>query len=109
MCKFCFKPAKDGQIIAEFISTPDPRGVCISTLFTRGIIYHVNSVVGDLIPKENMLNLNNFDGQLFQWLYLKAKPTKSVERLRQYLSEENFKEVEKYYDFVTNGGNKIKK
>ena len=55
-----------------------------------------------------MLNLNNFDGQLFQWLYLKAKPTKSVERLRQYLSEENFKEVEKYYDFVTNGGNKIK-
>ena len=96
------------MIDTGYTSIPDPRGVCIATLFTRGMLYHANAVVGYVIPKKDMLNLNNFDGQLFQWLYLKAKPSMSVNALLQYLPEERHLEFEKIYIFVTSDGNKIK-
>ena len=93
----------------EFISIPDPRAVCIANLFTRGMIYHTNTIVGDIVPKKFMLNVNNFDGQLFQWLYLKAKANNSAEELCQlYLPEDKRKELKRIFDFVTNDGNEIK-
>ena len=95
-------------IDTEYISIPDPRGVCLATLFTRGMLYHANAVVGYVIPKEDMLNLNNFDGQLFQWMYLKAKTSMSVNGLLQYLPEEKHLEFEKIYMFVSSDGNKIR-
>ena len=96
------------MIDTEYIQIPDPRGVCIATLFTRGMLYYANAVVGYVIPKKDMLNLNNFDGQLFQWLYLKAKPAMSVNGLLQYLPEEKHLELEKIYMFVSSDGNKIR-
>ena len=96
------------MIDTEYIQIPDPRGVCIATLFTRGMLYYANAVVGYVKPKKDMLNLNNFDGQLFQWLYLKAKPAMSVNSLLQYLPEEKHLEFEKIYMFVSSDGNKIK-
>ena len=66
-------------------------------------------MVGDVVPKRYLLNVNNFNGQLFQWLYLKAMSNKSVKELSQiYLSEESQLELNKIYDFVTNNGNKVK-
>ena len=96
------------MIDTEYVSIPDPRGVCIATLFTRGMLYHANAIVGYVIPKKDMLNLNNFDGQLFQWLYLKAKPTMSVTGLLQYLPKEKHPEFEKIYMFVSSDENKVK-
>ena len=95
---------------------PDPRGVCVATLYTRGGIYFANNVVGEVVDKKHLLNLNNFDGQIFQWLYSKAKLNGSVECLRQYLlsqeslgiSQEIFQEMEQIYDFVTSNGQNIK-
>lgn len=66
-------------------------------------------MVGDVVPKRYLLNVNNFNGQLFQWLYIKANSNKSVKELSQmYLSEESQLELNKIYDFVTNNGNKVK-
>ena len=62
----------------DFISVPDPRGVCVATLYTRSMIYLVNVVVGEIVEKKYLLNVNNFDGQLFQWLYIKAKSNESI-------------------------------
>ena len=108
MCNFFPNPIKESPINPEYISIPDHRGVCISTLFTRGIMYHVNAIVGDVVPKKNMMNLNNFDGQLFQWLYLKAKLTQSVDGLYQYLSQDQCIAMETIYALVTYNGNKVK-
>ena len=56
-----------------------------------------------------MLNVNNFDGQLFQWLYLKAKAKSSAEELCQlYLPKDKKQELKRIFDFVTNDGNEIK-
>ena len=56
-----------------------------------------------------MLNVNNFDGQLFQWLYLKAKNKSSAEELCQlHLPEDQRLELKTIFDFVTNDGNEIK-
>ena len=93
----------------DFISIPDARAVGIANLFTRGMIYHTNTIVGDVVPKKFMLNVNNFDGQLFQWLYLKAKSNNSAEELCQsYLPEDKKLELKRIFDFVTNDGNEIK-
>ena len=55
-----------------------------------------------------MLNVNNFDGQLFQWLYLKGKSTKSVNCFNQLFDDARHIEINKIYNFVTNNGTKIK-
>ena len=84
--------------------------MCIANLFTRGMIYHTNTIVGDVVQKKYMLNVNNFDGQLFQWIYLKAKSNSSAGELCQlYLSEDQQQELNKIFQFVTNNGNKIKR
>ena len=73
------------------------------------MIYHTNTNVGDVVAKKLMLNVNNFDGQLFQWLYLKAKANNSAEELCQsYLPEDKKLELKRIFDFVTNDGNEIK-
>ena len=95
---------------------PDPRGVCVATLYTRGGIHFINLVVGEVVDKKHLLNLNNFDGQIFQWLYSKAKLSGSVDCLLQYLlseeslgiSQEFFQEMEQIYNFVTSNGRNIK-
>ena len=95
---------------------PDPRGVCVATLYTRGGIYFANKVAGEVVDRKHLLNLNNFDGQIFQWLYSKAKVNGSVECLLQYLlseeslgiSQDIFQEMEQIYNFVTSNGQNIK-
>ena len=85
-------------------------------MYTRGGIYFVNLVVGEVVDKKHLLNLNNFDGQIFQWLYSEAKLSGSVECLLQYLlskeslgiSQELLKEMEQIYNFVTSNGQNIK-
>ena len=100
---------KETPVNREFVVIPDPRAVCIANLFTRGMIYHANTIVGDIVPKKFMLNVNNFDGQLFQWLYLIAKENNSTEELcRLYLSEDEKLELVQIFNFVTNDGTKIK-
>ena len=72
------------------------------------MLYLANAVVGDVVHKKHLLNVNNFDGQLFQWLYLKVKPEKSAECLFHYMSHEQQAEMNQIYNFVTLYGNKIK-
>ena len=56
-----------------------------------------------------MLNVNNFDGQLFQWIYLKAKSNNSADELCQlYMSENQQQELNKIFQFVTSDGDRIK-
>ena len=69
---------------------------------------YANIVVGDVVPRKYMLNVNNFDGQLFQWLYLNGKATNSVDCFNQLFGEDKHREINKIYNFATNNGNKIK-
>ena len=74
------------------------------------MIYYTNTIVGDVVPKKYMLNVNNFDGQLFQWIYLKAKSNSSAEELcHLYLSEDKQQELNRIFQFVTNNRNEIKR
>jgi len=105
---FLMKRITESRNQMDFISLPDPRGVCVATLYTRSMIYLVNLVVGEVVEKKYLLNLNNFDGQLFQWLYIKAKSNESIECLFQYLLSDERHEMEKIYLFVTSNGRNIR-
>ena len=55
-------------------NVPDPRGVQLATIYmARGLFGKANAAVGYPFPEEYFLNINIFDGKLFQSIYLDFK------------------------------------
>ena len=88
---------------------PKARGVCLATLFTRGMLYHANEVVGEVVERKYFLNLYNFDGPKFQLLYSCADVEKSTNSLHAYITDEERAMMQAIYDFVTSSGQRVKK
>ena len=55
-------------------NVPDPRGVQLATIYmARGLFGRANAAVGYPLAEECFLNINIFDGKLFQSIYLEFK------------------------------------
>ena len=55
-------------------NVPDPRGVQLATIYmARGLLGKANAAVGRPLAEERFLNINIFDGKLFQSIYLDFK------------------------------------
>ena len=55
-------------------NVPDPRGVQLATIYmARGLFGRANAAVGYPVAEGRFLNINIFDGKLFQSIYLDFK------------------------------------
>ena len=55
-------------------NVPDPRGVQLATIYmARGLFGKANAAMGYPLAEEYFLNINIFDGKLFQSIYLDFK------------------------------------
>ena len=67
-------------------NVPDPRGVHLATIYiARGLFGKANEAVGCPLAEERFLNINIFDGKLFQTIYLDLKYKRK--KLETFVSE----------------------
>ena len=69
-------------------NVPDPRGVHLATIYmARGLFGKANEAVGCPVAEECFLNINIFDGKLFQSIYLDLKYKRK--KLETFVSEDS--------------------
>ena len=84
--------------------TPDPRGVQLATLYTRGRVDLAATLTGKIVPLIWLLPLySSFDGIHFQKMYKWCKLSRSISA-----SSEEMKKISFYFNLVTNNGTCVK-
>ncbi len=91
-------------------TAPDHRGVQLATLFLRTPLQTAAKMV--LLPtagREDLLLVRNYDGKLFQWLYLEAK--REDKTLTEMAEREGVDAelMERLVSFATSGGKSVRK
>jgi len=86
---------------------PTPRGVHLTTLYTRSYIPHINNAVGKPFPMEQTLMHHQLDGKLFQTLYNRA--LESVEWKAGEMDQLIHEFVSNHFGRITETKDKINK
>ncbi len=89
-------------------NVPDYRGVQLATLFCRSLIVMAAQLVGMKDVLQHLLLVRNFDGKLFQSIYLEIKHGRSS--IEQIAKREGVDEVmlKLIWDFATCTGSKVR-
>ena len=92
------------QEISQQEIIPDPRGVQLATIYTRGLVELASKLAGKIVRASLLMPLYcSFDGIHFQTQYNHSKSIQAVEA-----SSEEMKNIHFYFDLVTEKGKVIK-
>ena len=93
------------QDISQQEIIPDPRGVQLATLYTRGRVDLASKLTGKIVPIIRVLPLySSFDGIHFQKMYKRYKLDQTIGA-----SSEEVKEISFYFNLITNNGTFVRK
>ena len=83
---------------------PDPRGVQLATIYTRGKVDLASKLAGEIVPASlSMPVYCSFDGIHFQTMYNRYKSVQAVEA-----SSEELKIIHFYFNLVTKNGSAVR-
>ena len=94
----------DFQTNLEQEIIPDPRGVQLATIYTRGKVDLASKLAGEIVPASLLMPLYcSFDGIHFQTRYNRFKSIQAVEA-----NSEELKIIHFYFDLVTKNGSAVR-
>ena len=102
-----FQKLTDSQFleISKQRIIPDPRGVQLATLYTRGRVDLASKLAGKIVPITRVLPLySSFDGIHFQKMYKRYKLYQTIDA-----SRDEVKEISFYFNLITNNGTSVRK
>ena len=101
-----FKKLTDSEFqeISQQEIIPDPRGVQLAAVYTRGLVDLASKLAGKIVPASLLMPLYcSFDGIHFQTQYNHSKSIQAVQA-----SSEEMEIIHFYFDLVTEQGKVIK-